>query len=253
MPDDISITVTINRDLALQRFTSRLRNFNGQPNANSRMLGISDTDIARAVKMPPNEILVLFDRLWQAHHGTITTVVERLRTFIAKHGKFLSSEIPRVTGIAWPTNEITIFPSTITWAGTQGKLIGIGVAPENFVMLFLEPVTIHELIHANVAAHKPHNLHFPHDAEEIADTLLVNRITTRLNHDTRQALPMLRLPVPLRAYEQDLSILKHAAATTNGYDELVGAIDMFLVHKKHRAVYDRPVSFITRLKRLLGY
>ncbi len=245
-----SIRYLDDKALALKRFTLR----------------VSEITSGRSRKKSiPNEVWLdvssnrygtenIFNKHWPKYSERIKENHEVISGFLDKYREKVLTMIPKLTGFDWPYPDIKIFSSLISWAGAKDNEIAIGVEPDNFIRLFIVPVLIHELIHINLRGReRQKNVRFTEDSEEIIDTLLVNKILTKLNKKYGEDLPYLRFSMPLRIYKKNLPELKNIVNGKKDYYSYEIEIDRFLKKHYHSAVYDRGKDNIIKkiIKRIL--
>lgn len=182
------------------------------------------------------EINILFNELWKEHSPEIEKNILLLKE-TKKYHKWLWEEIPKATGVKWPYRKVFIYPSILSWAGTRGNLIRMGITPEHFINKDFLSTLIHELIHVNLNEIAIGGLKYPKDSEEIADTLIVLKLIRKLKNDFGVYIRPLVIPAPFRKYDQDIKYLKSFLKGSNSFSFIVEKVDKFLEEKNHKEIY----------------
>jgi hypothetical protein len=193
--------------------------------------------LPEAQKNIVRNIYDVFDRLWKKHQKDIDKVLRNLKTTDFKKS-WLKKEIPKVTGIDWPFQNIYIFPGIHNGARTQQNQLCIGIKPKHVLKKnHLIPILIHELIHINTWKIKFTKLFYKIDSEEIVTVLLTNKIIRSMNAKFNMHIKDQKFVNPLMGLEKFIPQFEEILRQSKSYKELILKVDRFLKSIKHKAYY----------------
>jgi hypothetical protein len=199
-------------------------------------------DLAESQKKIVRDIYDLFDRLWKKHQKDIDRVLRKLKTTDFKRN-WLKKQIPKVTGLDWPFQEIYIFPGILNWAAVSENQLCIGIRPKHALKKHnLIPTLIHELIHVNTwniwKTRSKQKLFYKRDSEEITTALYTIKIVRDINTEFNMHIPEQKLTSPFLNLEKFIPQFEKFLSQSKSYKELILKVDRFLKKIKHKAYYE---------------
>jgi len=247
----MQFTVKKDKDLAFENFFLALKHLKDEESTRFGGLNISEELIQKAnlllhisrrkftteQKEIFQEIISYFDTLWERYAPEIEKTYTKLKEMTELYGDWISNAIPEFTNIAWSHNEIIFYPSVLQWAGALDNFISVGIGPQFFFDKDFISVLIHEMIHVNTDEIKISGPTYPKDSREITNTLIVGKITRKMNNEFGIMIRNLRLAVPFRIYKDEWQLLKSSLRDVNEFSGAVKIIDKYLVSKGHSEVY----------------
>ncbi len=246
----MKVIVKKDRDLAFYSFFIRLTLEKEKHSAAFDFITLPDGLVEKADKLKDlplgtyldagrveiwKQINNFFDDLWLKCQPELDGVMQKIVS-LAEHEKWVVKKIEQITGASWPYEEVIIYPSILTWAGTQKNKIRVGITPPHFIEKDFIPVLLHELIHVNTSSIAL-NLQHGNDADEIADTLLVNKILWAMKEELGLVYRAQRLAVPLRKYDSLTETFRTLRKEASSFKELAEKIDKLLVLSGHTPAY----------------
>ena len=186
-----------------------------------------------------SEVSELFDKLWKSKEKETESVLGLLNESVKKYDNWLIRQPPIFTGIPWHYEEVFVYPNIHSWATKAGNYISVGITPSHFLREELVPVLIHELVHINTDQVKLDYLKYPQDSDEIANTLLTNKIIQAMNKQFNILVPDLKLAAPFREYNKYANDLAKIVENADNFSSVAEKVDQFLISKAHLEIYKK--------------